>query len=42
MRQVSDPKNLGLKMQELLFEPGNPRIKVNLEIDEEADAANAL
>jgi hypothetical protein len=30
VRQASDPKNLGLKMQELLFEPGHPRIKVDL------------
>lgn len=30
VRKASDPKNLGLKMQELLFEPGHPRIKVDL------------
>lgn len=35
-------KNIGLKLQELLFEPGHPSVTVDIDINSAADGAQSL
>jgi hypothetical protein len=42
LAQDSDVKNLGMKLQDALFEPGHPRVSVPIKIDFGVEGASAL